>query len=115
MPRIKMPTGAARKANPNESLEEATLRLQQAKADTEELDAERREVELAVLRRDLMPASDVRDSLEAVHLQWVSELEQLPHSVATALPPEIPASQREVLRAAVEAQCNALRQRIGGG
>lgn len=108
--------GASRvKPSPNESMEDATLRLQQAKADTEELDAEKRSEELAVLRRELIPAAEARDAAEAIHLQWVAELEQLPHSVATALPPEIPASQREQLRQVVEAQCNALRLRIGGG
>ena len=114
-PRIPGRSAVARKANPDESLDDATLRLQQAKADTEQLDAEKREVELAALRRELIPAPDARDAIEAVHLQWVAELEQLPHSVATALPPEVPASLREVMRAAVEAQCNALRTRIGGG
>ena len=105
----------AAKAKSSETLDAATLRLQQAKADTEELDAEKRREELAVLRRGLIPEAESRDAAEAIHLQWVAEIEQLPHSVATSLPPEVPASQRELLRQTVEAQCNALRLRIGGG
>jgi len=114
-PRVKLPMGAARKANPDESLEDATLRLQQAKADTESLDAQKRELELSQLRGSLIPAATARDNLEAEHLRWVAELEQLPHACASSLPPEIPASVRESLRAAVEVQCMAVRQRIANG
>lgn len=111
MPRIRLPNGA-RQANPDESIEEATLRLQQAKADTEELDAQKRELELAALKGSLVPAAAARDNLEAEHLRWVAELEQLPHSVSAALPPEIVASVRDVIRSAIEQQCLAIRQRI---
>lgn len=109
-PRVRLPT--PKKTKPGESLEEATLRLQQAKATTEELDAEKRELELATLRGALIPAEDARDSLEAEHLRWVSELEQLPHSVVASLPPEVPSSLRDVIRTAVESQCVAVRKRI---
>jgi len=115
MPRVKLPQGAARKANPNESLEDATLRLQQAKADTETLDAQKRELDLAVARGKLIPVSTARDNLEREHLRWVAELDQLPHSVASVLPPEIPASVRDLVRAAVESECLALRQRFANG
>ncbi len=109
-PRIRIGAG---RANPGESLDDAVLRYQQAKADTEQLDAEKRALDVAKMRGDLIPADDARDEIEATHLAWVAELDQLPHSVASSLPPEIPASVREQLRAAVEAACMATRQRIG--
>lgn len=112
--RPRIPGGKA-SANPDESMEAASLRLQQAKADTETLDAQKRELDLAVARGKLIPVSTARDNLEREHLRWVAELDQLPHSVASVLPPEIPASVRDLVRAAVESECLALRQRFANG
>lgn len=97
----------------NETMNAALLRYQQAKADTESLDAEKRALDVAKARRELIPADEARDALEAVHLRWVAELDQLPHMVATSLPPETPSSLREQVRFAVEAACLAARKRIG--
>lgn len=96
-----------------ESMDEALLRFQQAKADTEQLDAEKRALDVSRMRGDLIPADEARDEIEATHLRWVSELDQLPHSVASSLPPEIAASMREQIRSAIEAACLAVRNRIG--
>ena len=112
--RPRIPGGRAQ-ANPDESMEDASLRLQQAKADTEQLDAQKREVELAVARGVLIPVATAKDNLEREHLRWVSELEQLPHTVASSLPPEIPESTRELLRSVIESECMALRRRFANG
>ena len=101
--------------HPGESMEEAVLRYQRAKASSEEIGAEREELKLRVDRGELIRAEVARDRLEAAHLAWVAELEQLPHLVATNLPPEIPVAIREQVRAAVEVQVLAVRKRIGGG
>jgi hypothetical protein len=111
----RLPSGVDRRANPDESLEDATLRLQQAKADTEQLDALKRQLELDTLKGTLVQAAQVRDNLEAEHLRWVSELDQLPHACTLALPPEIPASMRDQIRSTIEAQCLLVRQRIANG
>ena len=96
-----------------ESLDDAILRYQRAKADTEGLDAEKRALDVARLRGDVIPADDARDELEATHLRWCAELDQLPHAVAASIPPEVPASVREQIRALVETACLAVRTRIG--
>ncbi len=98
---------------PGETMEEAMLRYQQAKADTESLDAEKRAIDVARARKELIPVADAQDEIEATHLAWVAGLDQLPHIVASSLPPEVPASLVETLRASIEAACVALRQRIG--
>lgn len=113
-PRVMKPSARGVKPATDETLDEAVLRYQQAKADTEALDAERRALDVAKARGELIPAADARDALEASHLAWVAELEQLPHAVANAMPPEVPSSIREHVRAAVEAGCLAIRRRIGG-
>lgn len=100
--------------NPDETVDQAVARYQKAKADVEELDALKRDIEVCRLKGDLVPVSDVRDQYEELHLEWVAELEQLPHAVAASLPNEIAASIREVVRETVTAACMAVRQRIGG-
>lgn len=96
-----------------ETLDEAVLRYQQAKADTEELDAEKRALDVARLRGELIPAEDARDEIEATHLRWCAEVDQLPHAVASSIPPEVPASVREQIRTLVETACTAVRTRMG--
>lgn len=99
--------------NPEESLEEAVVRYQRAKATNEELDSIK--LDLAIKREsgELIPANDSIDSMEALNLRWVAELEQLPHSVATDLPAEIAGIVREQVRTAVENACLAMRLRLG--
>jgi hypothetical protein len=93
---------------------DATLRLQQSRAATESLDAEKRQVELDVLRRKLMPVADVVDTIEQSHLRWIAELEQLSTAVCTAVR-QLPASLVETVRSAINAEVHAIRERIGGG
>ncbi len=93
---------------------EARRRRENAAADREAIARERDSIELATMKRALIPADDARDAMEQIHLAWVAELDQLPHAVASALPPEVPASIRELVRGHVEAACIAIRRRIGG-
>lgn len=114
MPRGPRGMPASMKPSSGETLESAMLRYQQAKADTETLDAEKRALDVARMRGDLIAADDARDEIEATHLRWVAELEQLPHLVASALPPEVGQAMRELVRAQIEASAIAIRHRIGG-
>ena len=104
---------ASVQAGPDETLDEAVLRFQQAKADTEGLDAEKRAIDIARMRADLIPAADAREEIEATHQRWVEEFQSLPQVVASLIPPEVPASVREQIRALVETACLAARARIG--
>ena len=95
-----------------ETLEEATLRLQQARADTESLDATKREIEIQKLKGSLVEVSDVRDEMERLHLAWVAELEQIPQAAIGELPGTLAASLHQTIRAAIESACTAARNRI---
>jgi hypothetical protein len=101
------------KRKANETVEDAVARYQKAKADVEELDALKRDIEISRIKGELVPSDEVRDQYEANHLQWVAELEQLPHIVATALNSDFPASMREAVRLVVSEQCFLIRSRIG--
>lgn len=110
----RAPRGAAKARKPNESLEEASLRLQRARADTEELDARKRQVELEAMQRRLIPASDAQDAIERAHLAWVAELEQLSTAVCTAIGVSMPLEHREAARRIINEECDAIRRRIAG-
>lgn len=112
-PTIRVP-GSVSEGLSGEKLDEAILRYQRAKATTEELDAARREVELNRLRGALIPAEEARDALEAAHLRWVAELDQLSAATIAALPIEFPASQRETVRKSIDDACCEIRKRISG-
>jgi len=95
-----------------QKMADATLRLQRARAETEELDASKRQVELDALCKRLIPAEDARDALEAMNLEWVAELEQLSTSVVQGLA-TVPASVRETVREAINAEVLNIRNRLG--
>jgi predicted component of type VI protein secretion system len=113
MPRKPFVRAGNIKRKENETVEAAVERYQKAKADVEELDALKRDIEISRLKGDLVPSDEVRDQYEAIHLQWVAELEQLPHIVATALGTDFSASMREAVRSVVAEQCFIIRGRIG--
>jgi molybdopterin-biosynthesis enzyme MoeA-like protein len=115
LPRSARIVAAAVDRHPGETLDESVARYQKAKADSEEIGAERESLKLRQDRGDLIKVDVARDRLEAVHLAWVAELEQMPHLVATGLPAEIPAAIREQVRAQAESIANAIRKRIGTG
>jgi hypothetical protein len=100
-------------ASYEQKMADATLRLQRARAETEELDASKRQVELDALCRRLIPAEESRDSIEAMNLEWVAEVEQMSTAVVQALV-ELPASIREQVRDAINAEASAIRKRLGG-
>ena len=99
------------KATYEQELSAATLRLQKARADTEELDAQKRQVELDVLKRKLVPVPETVDALERLHLAWVAELEQLSTAVCQSLR-HLPGDTIERVREAVNAEVHAIRNRI---
>jgi len=112
-PRVR--TAAVVDPHPGESMEEAVLRYQRAKASGEEIGAEREALKLRQDRGELIKAEVARDQLEAAHLAWVAELEQMPHLVATGLGEEFTAAMRDLVRARVDQVVLEVRQRIGGG
>lgn len=102
--RSKPSTATAEKARrPGETLDEATLRLQVARADTEELDRQKRELDLAVARGALVTKDEAVDIAQAAVLRVCQVLDLIPERLrdrAPTCPAEIPAILDEIIREA---------------
>lgn len=77
---------------PGESLDEATLRLQVARADTEELDRQKRELELRKARGELVTKEEAVDLAQAAVLRVCQILDLIPERLRDRLPPELHAA-----------------------
>ena len=77
---------------PGETLDEATLRLQVARADTEELDRQKRELELRKARGEVVTKEEAVDLAQAAVLRVCQILDLLPERLRDRLPPELHAA-----------------------
>lgn len=71
---------------PGETMDEASLRLQIARADTEELDRAKRALELDVARGELVTKSEAVDLAQEAVLRVVQILDMLPERMRARLP-----------------------------
>ena len=72
---------------PGETLDEATLRLQVARADTEELDRQKRQLELDKLRGAVVSKEDAVDLAQQAVLRVVAILDMIPEQLRDRLDP----------------------------
>lgn len=70
-----------------ESLEEATLRLQRARADTEELDKRKRQIDIDVMTGRLITKDHAVDLAQKAVLRVVQILDLIPERLRDLLPP----------------------------
>lgn len=79
---------AERERQDDESLEDATLRLQVARADTEELDRQKREMELGQARGLLVTKEEAIDLAQAAVLRVCQILDLIPEKLRDKLAPD---------------------------
>jgi predicted RNase H-like HicB family nuclease len=98
---------AERERKPGETLEEAVLRLQIAKADTEELDKQRRQIEIDKIRGDLVTKEQAKEVAEEVLHAAIREAEKMPSMIRAAL-----ASNRDLVNH-LDTICGEVERQIG--
>lgn len=91
-PRPVKASRAELQRKPGESLDEATLRLQVARADTEELDRQKRELELRKARGEVVTKEEAVDLAQAAVLRVCQILDLIPERLRDRLPPELHAA-----------------------
>lgn len=74
---------------PGETLDEATLRLQRARADTEELDRQKRQLDLDVANGKLISKNEATDLAQAAVLRVCQILDLIPERLRDRLPPSL--------------------------
>lgn len=83
----RAPRGAAKEKRPNETLDEATLRLQRARADTEELDRAKRQLELDKAQGLLVSKEEAVDITQQALLIVCQIFDMLPERLRDRLDP----------------------------
>ena len=83
----RSPRGAAKEKRPNESLDEATLRLQIARADTEELDRQKRQIEIDKAKGLLVSKEAAVDLAQQALLRASQVFDMLPEKLRDKLEP----------------------------
>lgn len=84
--KAKADIAAEAEAN-GESLEEATLRLQRARADTEELDKRKRQIDIDIMTGRLITKDHAVDLAQKAVLRVVQILDLIPERLRDMLPP----------------------------
>jgi hypothetical protein len=101
------PAAVVAAKRPDESMDEASLRLQIARADTEELDRQKRQHDLDLARGAVVTKEQAVDLAQAAVLRVVQILDLLPEKVRDLGHPPTPEDLEAIIRAA--------RQEISGG
>lgn len=87
-PRVRIPGPSDIVRDPNETLDAAVLRYQQARADTEQLDAAKRQLELDLARGKLLTIEEHVDQGQAAMQRVCQLLDLLPERLRGKLSPE---------------------------